>query len=120
MGLPAAPFHTDARLKELTFGDWEGLKWDEVEARDPDGARAREADKWRFAPPHGESYADLVERVRPWLDERNADVLVVAHGGVARAFMAILAGVPPVAAASADIWQGRALIFDRGGFSWVG
>lgn len=118
--LPPAPVHIDARLKELSFGDWEGLTWDEVEARDPAGARAREADKWRFAPPGGESYACLVERVKPWLEERDGDVFVVAHGGVARAFMAILAGVAPTAAASADIWQGRALIFDRGRYSWVG
>jgi broad specificity phosphatase PhoE len=120
IGLPPAPIHIDARLMELTFGDWEGLTWDGVVARDPDGARARDADKWRFRPPHGESYADLVDRVRPWLDERDGDVLVVAHGGVARAFMAILAEVSPLAAASADIWQGRALIFERGGFSWAG
>lgn len=120
LGLPPDPFHVDARLEELTFGDWEGLTWDEVEAKDPEGVRARHADKWRFAPPNGESYADLVARVTPWLEQRDGDVFVVAHGGVARAFMAILAGVPPLVAASADIWQGRALIFDRGGYSWVG
>lgn len=120
IGLPAAPVHIDARLMELTFGDWEGLTWNEVVARDPAGAQARDADKWRFRPPHGESYADLVERVRPWLEERRGDALVVAHGGVARAFMAVLAGVPPLTAANADIWQGRALIFERGGFSWQG
>ena len=120
IGLPQAPVHIDIRLMELTFGDWEGLTWDEVVARDPAGARARAADKWRFRPPHGESYADLVERVRPWLEERDGDVLVVAHGGVARAFMALLADVPPLVAANADIWQGRALIFERGGFFWEG
>jgi probable phosphoglycerate mutase len=120
MGLPTNSYRVDARLKELSFGDWEGLIWDEVEARDPEGARAREANKWRFAPPHGESYADLVARLTPWLDERDGDAFVVAHGGVARAFMAILAGVQPIAAAGADIWQGRAVIFERGAYSWVG
>ncbi|WP_158814003.1 histidine phosphatase family protein [Methylocapsa sp. S129] len=120
MGLPPQPYRVDARLEELSFGDWEGLNWDEVEARDPEGIKARQASKWGFAPPHGESYADLVERVKPWLAERDGDAFVVAHGGVARAFMAILAGVAPSIAAEAEIWQGRALIFDKGAFSWVG
>ena len=120
MGLPPRPYQLDARLMELTFGDWEGLTWDAVRARDPAGLRARAADKWRFTPPGGESYAALVERLRPWLDERDGDVFVVAHGGVARALMVILAGVATSIAASADIWQGRALIFERGEFSWAG
>ena len=55
-------------LMELTFGEWEGLTWPQVESRDPAGARAREADKWNFAPPGGESYAMLAERLQPWLD----------------------------------------------------
>jgi probable phosphoglycerate mutase len=105
---------------ELTFGDWEGLTWEEVRARNAAGLTARAADKWGFTPPGGESYASLVERVRPWLDERDGDVFVVAHGGVARAFLVILAGVATSIAASANIWQGRALIFDKGEFSWVG
>jgi broad specificity phosphatase PhoE len=120
MGLPPQPYRLDARLMELTFGDWEGLTWDEVGARDPAGIRARAADKWRFTPPEGESYATLVERVRPWLEERDGDAFVVAHGGVARAFMVILAGVATSVAATADIRQDRALIFDKGQFSWVG
>ncbi|MGO8799402.1 MAG: histidine phosphatase family protein [Roseiarcus sp.] len=120
MGLPPRRYHLDARLMELTFGDWEGLTWPEVKARDAAGLQARLADKWGFAPPGGESYAMLVERVTPWLDERDGDVFVVAHGGVARAFMVILAGVATSVAASANIWQGRALIFEKGGFSWAG
>jgi broad specificity phosphatase PhoE len=120
MGLPLQPYHLDARLMELSFGDWEGLTWDEVRARDSAGVKARQADKWNYAPPHGESYARLVKRVQPWLDERTGDALVVAHGGVARVLLAMLAGKAPEAAAEAGIWQGRALIFDKGAATWVG
>jgi len=119
-GLEPQRYRLSSTLKELTFGDWEGLTWPEVEARDPAGAEAREADKWNFAPPRGESYAMLVERLRPWLAAREADCFVASHGGVARAMMFILAGVGAEEAASANIWQGRALIFDRGGYGWVG
>jgi broad specificity phosphatase PhoE len=120
MGLPPRAYRVDARLKELTFGDWEGLNWDEIAARDAPGVKAREAGKWDFAPPRGESYADLAARVNSWLEERDGDALAVAHGGVARALMAIVAGVPKSVAAGASISQGRVLIFDKGGFSWVG
>jgi probable phosphoglycerate mutase len=120
MGLTLQPYRVDARLKELTFGAWEGLTWAEVAARDQIGATAREKDKWGFAPPNGESYAMLLERVKPWLAELDGDAFLVAHGGVARAFLTLLAGLPLSEAASAPIWQGRALIFANGRAEWVG
>jgi broad specificity phosphatase PhoE len=120
MGLSPQIYHVDPRLKELTFGAWEGLTWTEVWQKDPAAARAREADKWNFAPPGGESYGMLVERVRPWLDEREGDTFLVAHGGIARALYALLVDMPRIEAASAPVWQGRALIFDRGRAEWVG
>jgi broad specificity phosphatase PhoE len=120
MGLSPQAYQTDPRLKELTFGAWEGLTWSEVWEKDPAGAKAREADKWNFAPPGGESYAMLVERVRPWLAERDGATFVVAHGGIARVFFALLADMPMTEAASAPVWQGRALIFEQGSAEWVG
>ena len=107
-------------LKELTFGDWEGLTWPEVEARDPQGAAARAADKWDFAPPNGESYADLARRLVPWVQSIERDLFVASHGGVARALMFLLGGVAPAVAAEANIYQGRALLFADGGFRWMG
>ncbi len=120
MGLDPERYHLCATLMELTFGDWEGLTWPEVERQDAAGAAAREADKWNFAPPRGESYAMLIARVKPWLEARQGDCFVASHGGVARAFMAILADVPFSVAATANIWQGRALVFDKGAFRWIG
>ena len=69
IGLPPHRYRLDAALKEISFGVWEGLTWPEIEARDPEGIAARRKDKWNFAPPGGESYAMLAERLRPWLDE---------------------------------------------------
>ncbi len=120
MGLAQARYRLDPALKELTFGDWEGLTWPEVKARDPKGAAARHADKWDFAPPRGESYAMLAKRVRVWLETVTADAFVVSHGGVARALMALIAGVPGRVAADAPIVQGRALVFEKGGCRWIG
>ena len=120
MGLAPGRYRCDPTLVELSFGDWEGLTWPEIEARDPAGLRAREADKWNFVPPGGESYAILCDRLRPWLAARDGDVFVASHGGVARALMALVAGISPGIATEVSIWQGRAIVFENGGYRWVG
>ena len=120
MGLAPRRYRLDPTLVELSFGDWEGLTWPEIEARDPAGAAEREADRWNFVPPNGQSYAMLCDRLRPWLAARSGDVFVASHGGVARAFLALIAGVKPEIAAAISIWQGRAIVFEKGGYRWVG
>jgi probable phosphoglycerate mutase len=120
LGLPPERYALEPALKELTFGEWEGLTWPQVAKRDPAGARAREADKWNFAPPDGESYAMLAARLQPWLESRQTDCFVVSHGGVARALMTLIAGVSPSAAENAEIWQGKAILFEGGAMRWVG
>ncbi len=120
MGLPPGDYALCDDLKELTFGDWEGLTWPEVEARDAKGAAARAADKWDFTPPNGESYAALARRLTPWVKSIDRDLFVASHGGVARALMHLLGGVAPAVAAEANIHQGRALLFADGGFRWMG
>lgn len=112
-------YATDDRLKEIRFGAWEGLTWPEVTARDPEGARAREADKWGFRPPEGESYDDLVARIAPFFDALEGDNVVVAHGGVARALVARYCNVPPERAPHLDIWQGRVLVIQERTYRWV-
>ena len=119
IGLPPGRYRLDGALKELSFGVWEGLTWPEIEARDPRGVRARRKDKWNFAPPGGESYAMLAERLRPWLSGLTGDAFVVSHGGVARALMTLTAGIAPAKAADASIAQGRALCIENGGCHWI-
>lgn len=120
MGLAPGRYHRDAVLKELSFGLWEGLTWSEIEVKDPKGLRERRADRWRFAPAGGESYAMLAERLRPWLDGLKEHAFVISHGGVARVLMALIAGVPPKKAVAAPILQGRAIVFENGGCRWIG
>ncbi|MGA9389724.1 MAG: histidine phosphatase family protein [Candidatus Sulfotelmatobacter sp.] len=50
-------------LREIHFGVWEGLTWEEIERRYP-----KEAELWlnrfpAYSPPGGEPYADFVARV---------------------------------------------------------
>ena len=119
LGLDPAGYEIDDRLREISFGRWEGMTWREVRKAEPAAARAREADKWAFVPPGGESYAMLAERVRPFAEGVSGDVIAVSHGGVARVLLWLLCGVSSAQAPSTDIWQGRVLLIERGRFSWI-
>ncbi|WP_298358625.1 histidine phosphatase family protein [Rhodoblastus sp.] len=119
MGLHGEGCAFDDRLLEFTFGRWEGLTWPEVCARDPDLAAARAADKWNFCPPGGESYAQLAERLAPWLAEQDRPSVVVSHGGVARALMRMIGSLSEQRAPVVNVWQGRVLVFSRDRFDWV-
>lgn len=106
----SAPLRVDARLLELSFGDWEGRTYATLEA-DP-GFRWWSEHWMNAAPPNGESLDTLLRRVRLWLDDgpqasrpprEKADLqavvrdsgshLVVAHAGVVRALRMLLEGV---------------------------
>lgn len=119
LGLPEHDFATDMRLSEISFGQWEGLTWKEVRKTDPARAALRVADKWGYVPPGGESYAMLLDRTKPVFDALTMPAVVVAHGGIARTLLLDRTGMPPAEAANVDIWQGRVLVFDAAGASWV-
>ena len=69
MGLLPDEFRTDDRLKEISFGTWEGLTWPEIAAADALRHAERKRDRWAFVPPAGESYAQVAGRLEPWLEE---------------------------------------------------
>jgi broad specificity phosphatase PhoE len=105
-------YRTDARLMEMSFGRWEGFTFAELQAREVEALAARERDKWGFVLPGGESYAQLVVRVRAWYESIERDTVVSAHGGVCRALMAHLGIARPEAASMGDIGQGVVYVFE--------
>jgi probable phosphoglycerate mutase len=118
LGLVPDDYAIDERLRELTFGSWEGFTWREMRKAQPEQSRARMRDKWGFVPPSGESYAMLAERIRPVLAGLERETVLVSHGGVARAVLALCAGVAPQKAALVEIWQGKILIVDGKKAEW--
>ena len=84
LGLPEDAIETDARLKEMAFGEWEGLTPAEIQARHPEAWAARCADRWHHLRPGGESYALLAARVGAFLRDAQEDAIVVGHGGAGR------------------------------------
>jgi broad specificity phosphatase PhoE len=110
-GAAGKSFATDPVLKEASYGRWEGFTLAEVAVRDPEGARQRERDKWGFVPPAGESYAMLADRTAGWLATLDAPTIAVAHGGVLRALLYLLAGLPAHDAPHLATPQDRVVLF---------
>jgi probable phosphoglycerate mutase len=86
---------TDARLREISFGAWEGLTLEEIKARDPAAWARRVADRWHVPAPGGESYEAVAARVGAWLSEQSGVQLVVTHGAVDRILRGLYAGLTP-------------------------
>ncbi|BDA83084.1 phosphoglycerate mutase [Aureimonas sp. SA4125] len=121
LGLDSTAYATDARLKELHFGDWEGSTLDEISARTPEAVAEREAAKWDYVPPGptAESYAMLAERARPVFEALTVPTVVVAHGGIVRAFLWLYGGTSPRDAAFLTIPQDQVLRAEDGTVDWI-
>ncbi len=111
LGLDLQSYTIDDRLMEISYGEWEGLTLPEIDARMPGLLAEREQDKWDFAPPGGESYRALTIRVSEWYAELTQDTVVAAHGGVARALIALFGLLPRDEATYAQIGQGVVYVF---------
>ena len=76
----------DRNLREINFGDWELRTFNEVEAEDPERIRAYWETPGHVAPPNGESWNAVRQRVDGAIDDYLAydhpDLIVVAHFGV--------------------------------------
>ncbi|MFM1769042.1 MAG: Phosphoserine phosphatase 1 [Verrucomicrobiota bacterium] len=86
-------------LREVDFGDWTGLSWEQVHARFQISAFQWLDQIEEGAIPGGESAADFRARVAPCLEQILRDhpgqtVGVVCHGGVIRMALSILLELP--------------------------
>ncbi len=103
--------------REINFGAWEGLTYQEIAARFP-GQLAFFSDPERFPAFNGESLLDVVRRFEPALaaimtdpDWIEGDALLVSHGGTLRALLCRLLRMP-----LARQWQLR---LDHGSLSAI-
>ena len=113
LGIPPGGYAVEARLTEISFGEWEGLTYAEVMARDAHIVARRETDKWGFLPPGGENYRQVAERVGAWYATLARDTVVSAHGGTGRALIACLGVAPPEEAVHEPIDQGVVYVFEN-------
>lgn len=98
-GMRVAKRDQDADLDEQHFGDWQGRPashvYREIDERHPFWLTPAHS-----APPGGESFADLTDRVTAAVERLTADhagrhIVAVAHGGTIRAALALALGLDP-------------------------
>ncbi|WP_053959373.1 histidine phosphatase family protein [Sulfobacillus thermosulfidooxidans] len=93
------PLNLDNRLKEIDFGDWEGLTQQEIESDYPEQWQSWLNDPSSVkAGGHGESGNEVVRRLRSFVDDQVATpfetLLVITHNTVLRLFIAHSLGLP--------------------------
>ncbi|RMH60970.1 MAG: histidine phosphatase family protein [Zetaproteobacteria bacterium] len=93
------PYLLEPRLRELAYGDWEGLTAEQIEARWPGMLQRWRDDPSGMCPPGGERPEALQARIMEWwrsVTERFEDgrLLVVAHSGSLRMLLAIILQAP--------------------------
>jgi alpha-ribazole phosphatase len=106
--IPGPDIVIEPNLIEQHFGEWQGVRYDEL--------ASRRGDQWhRFwlapaheVPPGGESFVALTRRVHAAITQlterhRGRDILAVTHGGTIRAALALALDLAPEAALSFTI-----------------
>ncbi|MGB8265912.1 MAG: histidine phosphatase family protein [Candidatus Velthaea sp.] len=94
----------EPRLREMRFGDWEGLRWDEIVARTPGLAHASEKAPRSYVPKGGEAFEDVCARVAPVIAAvaqrlpPEGRALIVSHAGVMHALLRVALGEAGAAA----------------------
>lgn len=99
-GLDMTPLKAEPRLREMNFGRWEGLTYEEIQAHDPDVLARWGAEVMDFTPPGGENLRQFAQRVASVLEELRENhaletVLLVAHGGSLQILLALALGLSP-------------------------
>ncbi|MEP0943607.1 MAG: histidine phosphatase family protein [Rhizobiaceae bacterium] len=119
LGLPSHGYETDDRLKEISFGLWETYTIEEKREVEPERVASREADKFNFRPPLGESYQQLLERVKSWLPYVTEDSIVVCHGGILRVLEVLLNNTLTSQVTHVTIPQDKIYKWDGNHASWL-
>lgn len=99
LGARAHQIQRELRLREISFGKFEGLTYEEIQATYPDELAVWEADRNQAA--HGgERIADVIARVQAIYDalrEKHPKqrVLLFGHGGTLGILLSLALGAPP-------------------------
>jgi broad specificity phosphatase PhoE len=131
---PAVRLEVDANLREMDFGEWEGLSYAEAEEQDPSLAHEWAEFASDFAFPRGDSLEAFAARVvraakalaglEQWtgggVGKDASTVLAVTHGGVIRALICYFLGislrnyllfdVAPGSVVTLRLWQNRGVL----------
>jgi len=97
LGLDVSALMVSPLLIEANLGAWQGLTRAEIDAQYLSAWQAREANKWHYVVPGGESYALIDLRARQWLaSRRHAPVTIaVTHEMLSRTIQGAYGALTP-------------------------
>jgi broad specificity phosphatase PhoE len=119
MGLDAAGYRLEPQLLELHYGHWEGHLATALPGVDPEGAAAKARDPFGWRPIGGESYADLMDRIKPWLARIERDTVAVTHGGVSRVARGALLDIETKDVPTLEVPQDQVLVLRDRTMAWI-
>jgi alpha-ribazole phosphatase len=93
------------QLREISFGDWEGLKFTEIKEQFPKMIVDWQQDPLHYSPPAGEKLIDFKKRIVNFftkvIKQNQGDkILVVTHGGVIKVYLTAILSINPK-----NFWQ---------------
>ena len=89
------PLLVDGRLRETHYGSWQGRSGEELAAEFPSEFAAWR--RWEGFPPGGETPAEVGARAAQVVEQHlpaDGTLLLVTHGGTARALVGVLTDLP--------------------------
>ena len=86
-------WQTDARLSEVSVGQYEGLLFEDALAEHHQTRPQDGPFDWHFHAPGGDNWHDFQGRIAAWLSELQAPAVVVTHGITSRVMRAIALGL---------------------------
>lgn len=93
--LPSVPVTVDSRLREMSFGAWEGKSVAQLRSEGGEAFAAAERLGLDFHPPGGESPRIAMDRIAGWAREiarTGQPVVAVSHKAAIRALLALATG----------------------------
>lgn len=90
---------TDSGIRELSFGDWEGLTYTEIEERWPGMIEDMYHDASKLKLPHGETFEECQRRCMKSIKELiargdNKSYAIVCHGAALRTIICGMLNIP--------------------------
>ena len=89
-------FEVAGEFKEVSYGEWDGLSWNEIESRWPELAKQKLADWIHVTPPGGEPWVDFQRRVLEGLERIEKPAVIISHIAVHAVVAQRLKGEDPL------------------------
>ncbi len=107
----------DDRLRELNFGEWEGIHHRELKEKHREALEKWGSDWKNTAPPGGETFFEIYIRVKSSIEDilkeyKGKKVLIVSHQGTMRIIPIVLLGLTEDAYWSFTAEQGRYSLYE--------